>query len=136
MRRTLILAVSIVIAVPSLLMAVITFNQLDDDIFTVSHTVKGLGRRAKAMNMLYEKVSSLCVAAGFDYYTILDQESQAPGYYEQANASARVQFFLDDGEGRIGCERNAQPEYVDQARKKLAKQGYKPPARDVSEGSE
>jgi hypothetical protein len=107
--------------------AVITFTQLDDDIFVISHRVKFIGSRGKATKLVYEKAASLCVAAGYSYFKILDQESNASQQYESANASVRVQFFLDDDEGRIGCEKNASSEYVEQAGEKLAKQGYKPP---------
>jgi hypothetical protein len=109
--------------------AVITFDQLADNLFVVSHRVKGIGSRGQAMRLVYEKAASLCVAAGFEYYAILDQESAASQEYEAANASIRVQFFQSNADGRIECDRNASVEYVDQAREKLAKQGYVPPAK-------
>jgi hypothetical protein len=108
--------------------AVITFHQLDDDLFVVSHRVKVIGSRGKAQNLVYEKAASLCVAAGFEYFAILDQESNAAQEYESANASVRVRFFHEDGDERIECTKNASPEYVQQAKAKLAKRGYQPPS--------
>lgn len=107
--------------------AVITFTQLDDDVFVVSHRVKVLGLRGKAMKLVYTKTASLCVAAGFSHMKILQQESETGQADDSANASIRAQFFFADGEERVGCERNSDPEYIAQARDKLAKQGYRPP---------
>ena len=93
LRITLALAVFLV---SQTAFAVITFDQLADDIFVVSHRVKGIGSRGQAMRLVYDKTASLCVAAGFEYYAILDQESQATQENESANASIRVQFFQGD----------------------------------------
>ena len=106
--------------------AVITFTQLDDDIFVVSHRVKVIGSRGKAQKMVYQKAASLCMAAGYSYLAILHQESEAAQEDDSANASARVQFFHRDAEGRIACDKKADPKYVEQAREKLAKIGYQP----------
>lgn len=108
--------------------AVITFHQLDDDLFVVSHRVKVIGSRGKAQNLVYEKAASLCVAAGFEYFEILAQESNAVQEYESANASVRVRFYREDGAERIECRKNASQEYIEQAAAKLARQGYQPPA--------
>ena len=126
--RVLVCLSLILLFAPSVASAVITFTQLDDDVFIVSHRVKILGSRGKANKMVYTKAASLCVAAGFSHYKILDQESDAAQQYQAANASARVHFYLQDAEDRIGCERNADPKYVEQARKKLEKMNYEPPA--------
>ena len=117
------------IFLPQAAPAVITFTQLDDDIFVISHRVKIIGSRGKAMRLVYEKSASLCVAAGFTHFKILDQESNASQRYDSANASIRVQFFFEDGEERIDCEKNASREYINQASAKLAKRGYEPPER-------
>ena len=128
MRIGVILVLAIVLtAQPAL--AVVTFTQLDDDVFTVSHRIKLLGGRGRAMKMVYVKASSLCVAAGFAHYKVLGLESNAFQEHDTANASVQVQFFQEDGEGRIDCDRNADPKYVDQARQKLSKRGYNPPSR-------
>ncbi len=121
------------LVIPPAALAVITFTQLDDDIFVVSHRVKLIGSRGRAQKLVYEKAASVCVAAGYSYFRILDQESNASQQYESANASVRVQFFFDDDEGRIGCDKNASYEYVEQARAKLAKRGYQPPGKPVAE---
>lgn len=107
--------------------AVITFTQLDDDVFVVSHRVKIVGLRGKAMKLVYTKTASLCVAAGYSHMKILDQESETGQSDDSANASIRAQFYLEDGEERVGCERNSDPEYIAQASAKLAKSGYEPP---------
>ncbi len=110
-------------------MAVITFTQLDDDLFIVSHLVKGLfGSRGKAMKLVYEKAASLCIAAGYTHLKIMDQESQSgAGEYDSANASARVRFFFEDSEERIDCAKKASEKYIEQADAKLKKEGYQRP---------
>jgi hypothetical protein len=134
-----VLGVVLVLAfVASAASATITFDQLDDDIFVISHRVKIIGSRGQAMRLAYEKVASVCVAAGFTHYKILEEDSQASQQYESANASVRAQFFFADGEGRIDCARNANAEYVAQAKKKLEKRGYvpmEPPATAADAGA-
>lgn len=128
--RVVVLAIIAVLALPQLASAVITFNQLDEDVFVVSHRIKAIGSRGRAMKLVYEKTASLCIAAGFTHYKMLEQESNASQQYESANASVQVQFYFQDGEGRVDCERTASEEYIKQAREKLARRGYvkpKPP---------
>lgn len=124
--RTLIVLVAVALAIPHSALAVITFTQLDQDTFVVSHRVKIIGSRGKAQKMVYIKASSLCLAAEYSHFKILDQESNASQQYESANASIRVQFFHEDGEGRIDCENQAEAEYIEQALNKLDKIGYVP----------
>ncbi len=131
--RILSIFVILALVIPPAALAVITFTQLDDDIFVVSHRVKLIGSRGRAQKLVYKKAASVCVAAGYSYFRILDQESNAHQQYEDANASVRVQFFFDDDEGRIGCDKNASYEYIEQARAKLAKRGYQPPEKPVAE---
>lgn len=128
MRRVLVFAVAASLILPQMASAVITFTQVDDDVFVVSHRIKVIGSRAKAMRMAYEKTASLCVAAGFSHYRLLEQESQAAQQYETSNATVQVQFYFEDGDGRVECERAANPEYIQQAHEKLAKFGYVKPA--------
>ncbi len=123
-RTLALLSLAALLALSGAASATITFTQLDDDVFTVSHRVKGFGSRGKATKLVYEKAASLCVAAGYSHYSILDQESQASQEYESANATVRVKFFFADGDDRIGCHPGANPEYVEEAGEKLAKQGY------------
>ncbi len=127
MRKSMVALLVCGLLTPAVAHAVITFTQLDDDIFVISHRIKVIGSRAKAMRMVYEKAASVCVAAGFSYFQILEQESEAAQEDDAGNASVRVQFFHEDGPDRIDCEKNASAEYVMQARNKLAKQGYVPP---------
>lgn len=137
-RLIVILLVAVFIS-PAATWAVLTFTQLDDDVFIISHRVKIIGSRGKATKMVYTKAASLCIAAGYSYFKILDQESQAAQQYEAANASIRVRFYLKDDEeddDRIGCERNADPDYVAQARKKLQKMNYEPPTKEEEKSSE
>lgn len=117
----------VALMVPQAAHAVITFTQLDDDVFVVSHRIKVIGSRGKAMKMAYEKVASLCVAAGYSHYSILDEESGAAQEGQAGNASVRAKFFLSGGDDRIECRRNANKEYIQQARQKLERQGYEPP---------
>ena len=125
--RILVIVVVLALLLPQTASAVISFTQLDDDIFVISHRVKIIGSRGKAQKMVYRKAASLCVAAEYSYFKILHQESEADQLDDSANASARVQFFRDDSEGRIGCEKNADEKYVEQSMAKLAKIGYRPP---------
>ena len=122
------------LAVPQLAMAVITFDQLDDDIFIVSHRVKAKFwmSRGKALRMVYEKAASLCVASGYTHLEILQQESEALQEDDAANASIRVRFFLEDGEERIECGRNASDRYIEQAAVRLQKRRYRHPAPAAS----
>jgi len=106
---------------------IITFTQLDQSTFTVSHRVKGIGSRGKATKLVYTKAASLCVAAGYSYYRVLDQESQASQQYQAANASVTVGFFFEDGPLRISCRDGSDPEYVQEARQKLQRMGYEAP---------
>lgn len=118
---------ALLLLAPQAALGVITFTQLDDDVFSVSHRVKLIGSRGKAMKMVYTKAASLCVAAGFSHYKVLQQESEAAQEDDTANASVQVKYFQQDGDDRIGCQRNADPEYVAEARAKLHRQGYAPP---------
>ncbi|MEZ5332514.1 MAG: hypothetical protein R2991_10785 [Thermoanaerobaculia bacterium] len=126
MKRT-VLALILLAAVASSASAVLTFTQLDSQTFNVSHRVKLIGSRGQAMKVLYVKTASLCVAAGFTHYQILQQESEAAQEDDSANASARVQFHFGAGPGRIECQPTADPEYVADAREKLAHMGYQAP---------
>lgn len=125
--RALAFVLVLLLVLPQAALAVITFTQLDQDIFVISHRVKIIGSRGKAQKMVYVKAASLCKAAGYTHFKILDQESNAAQQYEVANASVRVQFYQTDAEGRASCDTNVDPEYVGQARAKLAKIGYQPP---------
>ncbi len=109
--------------------AVITFTQLDEDVFVVSHRVKAIGSRAKASRLVFTKAASLCEAAGFSYLRVLEEESEAAQEYESANATIRVQFYWEDGEERLPCEPNADPTYIAEAGQKLARGGYVAPER-------
>ncbi len=129
------LALIVAFLLPTMAWGALSFTQLDDDMFIISHRIKIIGSRGKAMKMVYTKSSSLCIAAGFSHFKILDQESEAGQQYQAANASIRVQYFLEDDEERISCKRNADPKYVEQAQKKLRKMNYEPPAKAEEEDS-
>ncbi len=131
MRSNVILLSATLIAVLLLAsqaaLATITFTQIDDDVFSVSHRVKLIGSRGKAMRMVYTKAASLCIAAGYTHYRVLQQESEAAQEDDTANASVQVKFFQEDADDRIGCERGSDPAYVDEASEKLRRRGYTPP---------
>ena len=98
MKRTMkrrVLLVLAMLGVAQAAHAVITFNKLADDLFVISHRIKVIGSRGRAMKLVYQKAASLCVAAGFEHYEILEQESNAGQQYESANASIRVRFFFE-----------------------------------------
>ncbi len=127
--RVLVLVGLMVLMTPRAGEAVITFTQLDSDLFIVSHRVKIIGSRGQATRLVYDKAASLCIAAGYSHLKVLQQESEASQRDDSANATLRVQLYFEDGEGRIGCEQKANAEYVAQARAKLAKRGYQPPEK-------
>ncbi|MCG8455271.1 MAG: hypothetical protein MI919_03250 [Holophagales bacterium] len=114
---------------PQAALAVITFDQLSDDTFFVTHRVKLFGGRGQAVRLVYEKAASLCLAAGFRHFEILDQESQTFQHEEQANAGIRVRYFFEAGADRIDCEGLASDRYIEQADLELHRKGYRPPAQ-------
>lgn len=116
----------LLLAVPQFALATITFHQLDGNTFTISHYVKWVGGRGQAMDLVYEKAASLCIAAGFTHLVIVEQESDKHGV---ANATVTVQFFQEDGEGRVDCDVKASQEYITEAANKLDKQGYRGPTK-------
>lgn len=117
------------LAVPQLAMAVITFDQLGEDLFVISHRVKVKfwTSRGQAVRKVYEKAASLCVAAGYSHLEIMQQESDANQWQDDANASVRVRFLFEAGPGRIDCRTRASDKYIGQANLKLVKRGYQPP---------
>ena len=127
--------VAVLLATPQAAFATITFTQLDDDVFTISHRVKLLGSRAKATRMVYTKAASLCIAAGFTHYLVLHQESEAAQEDDSANATVRVKYFQSDADNRTGCEKGADPTYVAEARQKLQARGYTAPPAGGSGGT-
>jgi len=126
MKKTIWFALAM-LAISSVVSATMTFQQLDESTFSVSHKVKWIGGRGQAMELVYDKAASLCIAAGYTHLELFGQESNAPGYYQSANATLTVRFFQDVGEDRIACDLKATNEYVKQAKAKLKKRGYKGP---------
>ncbi len=128
-RQWAVSALVLAFLLPAAARATITFKQLDEGMFVVSHRVKLIGSRGQAMDLAYTKAASLCVAAGYSHFEILQQESEAGQADDSANASVRVRFYFEGGGDRIDCSRNADAKYVQQAQDKLKKQGYTSPAR-------
>lgn len=126
MKKTLWFAL-VILTISSAASATMTFQQLDDNTFSVSHKVKWIGGRGQAMDLVYEKAASLCVAAGYTHFELFGQESNAAGYYQSANATLTVRFFHEEGKDRIACDQKATTEYVKQAKTKLKKRGYEGP---------
>ncbi len=134
MRKILLIS-ALVLGVANGCFATLTFQQLDDNTFSVSHKVKWVGGRGQALELVYEKAASLCVAAGFTHFELVGQASNAPGFFQDANATLTVKFFQRDGEDRIECAMKATENYIAQASKKLDKRGYKgPPNIQDSDG--
>ena len=128
MIKKLLVTAALLLIIPQVAHAVITFDQLGDDVFTVSHAVKLIGGRGVAMDVVYEKMSSLCIAAGYTHMKVLSQESNAGSDYESPNATIRAQFYFSaSGEGVVKCEVKASDRYIEQAKKKLDRRGYKAP---------
>jgi hypothetical protein len=135
MRKLVTAAVLVAVGASAPASAVITFTQLDEDVFVVSHRIKGIGSRGRAVKLVHEKAASLCIAAGFSHYEVLEQESQAGQEYEVANASLQVRYFFSDGKDRLDCRTGSSAEYIAQAREKLAARAYQPPT-PPEEGTE
>ena len=127
MVRRILVSSALILVFAQVAGAVVTFQQLDGNTFTVSHKVKWIGSRGQAMDLVYEKAASLCIAAGYTHMRILDQETTSAGYYQSANATLTVKLFLETGEGRVDCHPKASDEYIQQAEKKLKKKGYEGP---------
>lgn len=136
MVKKVLVLMALLFAVAESASAVVTFQQLDGNTFTVSHKVKWIGSRGQAMDLVFEKAASLCLAAGYTHMKILDQETTSAGYYQNANATLTVKFFLETGEGRVDCHPKASDEYIEQAKKKLAKKGYTGPIEAADDGEE
>jgi hypothetical protein len=119
--------VLVILAISTAASATMTFEQLDANTFSVSHKVKWIGGRGQAMELVYEKAASLCIAAGYTHLELFGQESNASGYYQSANATLTVRFFQEAGKDRIACDQKATDEYVEQAKTKLKKRGYEGP---------
>ena len=118
-RQWVVPALALSLLLPAAAHATITFKQLDEGLFVVSHRVKLIGSRGQAMDLAYTKAASLCVAAGYTHFEILQQESEAGQSDDSANASVRVRFSSEGGGDRIHCSRNADAKYVQQAQEKL-----------------
>jgi len=107
--------------------AVVTFDQLGKDLFTVQHYVKWIGSRGTAVNVVYEKASSLCIAAGYTHMKILHEDATAGGEYEDPSASLRVQFLHHAGTDVVDCKVKATDDYIKQCKKRLSRIGYEGP---------
>ena len=125
---------ALILTVPLSAGATLTFEQLDQRTFTISHRVKWVGGRGQAMELVYEKAASLCVAAEYSHFEIVNQESHAGGGYEAANATVTVRFFHEAGDDRVACDVKASDDYVKEAREKLEKRGYTGPAAAEASG--
>jgi hypothetical protein len=111
--------------------AVISFTQLEENVFVVKHRVKVIGLRSKAIRLVHQKSASVCMAAGYTHMEILEQESDSGESDDSVNASMKVAFYLEDGDERVGCEQDSTSDYIKQARTKLTKIGYRPPGREA-----
>ena len=123
---SLLLALILLLSAPA--HAVVTFKQIDQNTFSVSHKIKGFGSRGKATDLVFTKAASLCVAAGFSHYRVMSQESQSAAPLQPANATLTIKLFFEDSEDRTACEPSADPEYVREIEGLLSKLGYEQPS--------
>jgi len=133
-KLAILIGIAVAVA-PQLAMAKVTFEQPDDDVFVVFHR-DFMGSRHHAIRQATEKAASLCVAAGYTHLKIIHQESQAPQDGLFANASVRARFFLEDGEERIECERNASEKYIEQVPVRLRKKSDRRPGPAANNSAE
>ncbi|MEZ5332518.1 MAG: hypothetical protein R2991_10805 [Thermoanaerobaculia bacterium] len=103
MRKT-VLVLSLLAAAASSASAVLHFDQLEEDLFAVRHKVLFLGSEEKAVKLVHEKAASICVAAGYTHYAVLELESTPLEDDESATAEATVRFFREAGDERTACE--------------------------------
>ena len=100
--------------------ASLKFTRLDENNFVVTHKTK-FGRGIDtAVRNAYRKVASICVAAGFEYFEVQDQEIKSV-MFGPRSATVRTEFHRESGEGRIECKNQADAATVEQEKKKLAK---------------
>ncbi|MEZ5333663.1 MAG: hypothetical protein R2991_16885 [Thermoanaerobaculia bacterium] len=118
MRKT-VLVLSLLAAAASSASAVLHFDRLEEDLFAVRHKVLFMGSEEKAVKLVHEKAASICVAAGYTHYAVLELESTPLEDDESATAEATVRFFHEAGDERTACEEEADPEYVAEARREL-----------------
>ena len=116
------------------------FQRLTEDRFVVGHMTM-FGGANKASEIAHQKAASICVAAGFAFLEVHDQEKRA-GRVEsvtigrgsgsiaasvEGNATSvlLVRFKHEneeEGEGVLDCKENSVPRYVAKARKGIERQ--------------
>lgn len=93
---------------------------------------------AKAAKRASQRIASVCVAAGFSHYQMLEKSSRDGergfsgnllgaswrGGGQQASATIHAKFFHEEVEGSYACSFAATKEYTKQARKIGKKNGY------------
>lgn len=93
---------------------------------------------AKASKRATQRVASVCVAAGFSHYQILDRSERegkrgfqgiVSGGTQQASTTIRVKFFHEEVEDSYVCSFSATKEYIKKAKKVAAKNGYPWPVK-------
>ena len=121
-RLIVVCSIAMLLSTSAATAATLRFQRLGEDRFVVSHNVK-LGGANKAVKMAYKKAASLCVAAGFSYFEVLGQEVGRPSQYQFAGGTLQVRFKHERTEGglELDCKENAEPRYVELAKKKLTK---------------
>ena len=85
---------------------------------------------ARASKKAAERVASVCIAAGFSHYQVIeeDQRSGKHGSYfkamQKASHTIRAKFLHEEVEGSYSCAFSANEDYIKRAKKIAAKNGY------------
>ncbi len=85
---------------------------------------------ARAAKKASVRVASVCVAAGFSYFQVLDESGREGkhagpfGGWQAASKTIRARFFHEEVENSYPCSFGATPKYIEVARKIAAKNGY------------
>ena len=96
------------------------FTRLDETHYLVSHTVgHEFGSSNKVAKMLYIKVASLCVAAGFKHFEVKNRDIVPPRGGWTARGTVEVELHLVKNEDSIECKELAEERYIKQAKKEL-----------------
>ena len=80
------------------------------------------------MRKAYEKAASLCMAAGYQWFEIVDTESKGRGWGSAAGATLDIKVYQEQGsEDQLSCKTLANTEETENLKLKLKKIDYEWP---------
>ena len=114
-------------------------QQIAPNRFLVTHQKQSaLGGQGKALRKSYEKAASLCTAAGYKWFEIVETQSKGRGWASRAGATLDIKVYQEQkNEDQLSCETLANPEEVPNLVEKLKKIDYEwPEPADEEEAAE